>query len=345
MTPASTLSRRQWLSVSLGATLGTAFASSAAGDQGASELAWSERSLLGLGTTLHLRAAHPERTQAEAALDAAVAAIRRVEASMSLFRSDSELVRLNRDGRLDAPSPELLAVLRAARDIAQRTEGRFDPTVQPLWQAWSNARQQGRLPTRKEIDAARALVDWRGVDIGAQRVSLRRPGMALTLNGIAQGYATDRARDALAAHGIAHAWIDAGEISTLGQSPRHQPWTLGIENPRDETAVLAALRSDGRAVATSADQRSSFTADFAHHHILDPRTGDSPPALSSVTVLAPRAMLADALTKPMFLAGPARIPALARQWQVGVLWVDKAGRWQATPDLPLVDLKAGTPAG
>ncbi|MCK6434574.1 MAG: FAD:protein FMN transferase, partial [Aquabacterium sp.] len=70
-------------------------------------------------------------------------------------------------------------------------------------------------------------------------------------------------------------------------------------------------------------------------HILDPATGDSPPALSSVTVLAPSAMQADALTKVMFIAGPARIPALARAWGVGVLWVDKAGRWQATPDLRL----------
>ena len=98
---------------------------------------------------------------------------------------------------------------------------------------------------------------------------------------------------------------------------------------------MTALHCDGRAVATSADHRSTFSPDRRHHHILDPATGDSPPALSSVTVLAPSAMQADALTKVMFIAGPARIPALARAWGVGVLWVDKAGRWQATPDLRL----------
>ena len=90
------------------------------------------------------------------------------------------------------------------------------------------------------------------------------------------------------------------------------------------------------AVATSADRRSAFTPDLRHHHIFDPASGDSPPALSSVTVLAPSAMLADALTKVMFVAGPKEIPALAKAWQVGVLWVDKAGRWQATPDVPVV---------
>ena len=313
----------------IGAALGLA-----AGGVAAASLHWHERSLVALGTTLRLRLAAGSAAQASAALDAAVAAVRRVEAAMSLFRPDSELVRLNREGRLESPSANLRTVLQAALRVAQRSGGAFDPTVQPLWQAYEAAHLRGRLPNAAELRAARQAVGWRGVRLRADAVVLR-PGMALTLNGIAQGHAADAAREALRARGVAHALLDCGETAAWGRSPRGDAWTLAIEDPRDPTRALTALRCDGRAVATSADHRSTFSPDRRHHHILDPATGDSPPALSSVTVLAPSAMQADALTKVMFIAGPARIAVLAHAWGVGVLWVDKAGRWQATPDLRL----------
>ena len=298
-------------------------------------LHWRQRAMLGLGTTLTLRAAHPDPAKAETALSAATAAMREVEASMSLYRPDSELVRLNRQGYLDAPSPALLAVLHAAQHVSRRSAGQFDVTVQPLWALYEQARREHRLPTASEIASAKQRVGWQQVQISGQRVELRQPGMALTLNGIAQGRAADVAREALRDHGVVHALINAGEFASMGHNERGQAWTLGIENPRDEHSLLTALHSDGRAVATSADNRSAFTADHQHHHIFNPATGDSPPALSSVTVLAPSAMLADALTKVMFIAGPEQIPRLARSWEVGVLWVDKAGRWQATPDIAI----------
>ena len=297
---------------------------------------WRERRLIGLGTTLHLRAAHDEAARADAALDAAVRALQEVEASMSLFRTDSEVSRLNREGRLAQPSTHLLRVLQTGQQIAQRSAGAFDVTVQPLWALYDEARRtRAGLPTAQALAQARSLVGWQALDVQAQHIRFTRPGMALTLNGIAQGYAADLARDTLQAHGIRHALIDAGEWSLLGRNERGQAWTLGIEDPHDEARVIAALRTDGRSLATSADNRSAFSDDHRHHHIFDPATGDSPPAISSVTVVAPSAMQADALTKVMFVAGPARIPALARAWGVGVLWVDKAGRWKATPDVQI----------
>lgn len=324
------MQRRQLLFAGLGLA-GAAMAKASP----AEPLHWRQRAMLGLGTTLTLRAAHADVAQADAALDAAVAAIHRVEAAMSLYRPDSELVRLNHQGFLDRPSAELLAVLRKAQRVSRLSQGRFDLSVQPLWSLHAQAQRENRLPTADEIHAAQRCVGWQQVAVSAQRVRLRRPGMALTCNGIAQGYAADLAREALSRHGVAHALINTGEYASLGHSERGDAWTFGIEDPHDEQRILAALRSDGRAVATSADNRSAFTADHRHHHIFDPATGDSPPELSSVTVLAPSAMLADALTKVMFVAGPHQIPRLALAWRVGVLWVDKAGRWQSTPDLRL----------
>jgi len=296
---------------------------------------WQSRSFVALGTTVQLKAAHVDPARLTQALDAAVRAAREVEASMSLFRADSELSQLNQLGRLADPSLHLLTVLRAARQVSQASAGAFDVTVQPLWALHDRARREGRLPTALEIATARAQVGWQKLSIDPHRLRFTQPGMAVTLNGIAQGYAADAARQALMAHGIEHALLDTGEFSALGRNAQSRPWTLGVEDPRDTTRLLAALQLDGRCLATSADNRSAFTPDHRHHHIFDPATGDSPTTLSSVTVAAPTAMLADALTKVMFVGGPGRIPALARQWRVGVLWVDKQGRWAATPDLRL----------
>jgi len=98
---------------------------------------------------------------------------------------------------------------------------------------------------------------------------------------------------------------------------------------------IARLFADGRCVATSGDDQTSFSADHRHHHIFDPHTGYSPPDMSGVTVAAPTGALADALTKVFFVAGPGRARALARRWNVDALWIDKKGRWDATPGLAL----------
>jgi thiamine biosynthesis lipoprotein len=301
----------------------------------AATLQWHSRHLQGLGTHLHLQVAHTDADQAEKALSAAQAVLREVEDAMSLFKADSELQRLNRHGRLSRPSGHLLAVLREAQWVAEQSQGAFDVTVQPLWLLSDAARQAGRLPTEAERAQAVALVGWRDLKVTEQTVELARPGMAVTLNGIAQGYAADAVRATLQSHGVAHALVDTGEFSALGRSPHGRAWTLGVEDPHHTGQLIAALALDGRSLATSADNRSAFTPDHRHHHILDPSTGDSPTILSSVSVAAPSAMRADALTKVMFMSRPALIPQLARRWQVGVLWVDKQGRWGATRDLRL----------
>ncbi len=331
-------------------------------------LIWRERALIGFGTTLSLQAGHADARAADAALDAAVAAIRRVEAPMNLFDPGSALCRLNRDGRLDDPPEELRVVLSRALAIARDSDGAFDPTVQPLWtlfdaarrdagdaqaraadlhtahpgtsaeeppDALTTRRRQAGLPSPAEVEAARRRVGWRDVELAPSRIVLHRPGMALTLNGIAQGHAVDRVRDALRGAGIADALFDAGEWGSLGRRADGGRWTLGIADPRDEAAWIARLALDGRCVATSADNASAFSADRRHHHIVDPHTGWSPPDTASVTVAAASGALADALTKVLFVAGPARALQVARRWGVDALVVDKAGRWQATPGLSI----------
>lgn len=311
--------------------------------QSAGSLVWRQRAMLGFGTTLWLKAAHTNADQLEAALDQAVAAIRKVESQMSLFDPHSALSRLNAQGQLRAPDAELVQVLQLARKAAADSSGAFDASMQPLWRLWSQASEQGALPSQRSIDRTRARVNWRAIDASPAMVRLNQPGMALSLNGIAQGYAADRVKAILQSHGIQHALIDTGETALLGHASDGGAWTFGIEDTASKSVEHAAanveggsttapplLVADGRAIATSSDAHMAFSEDHRHHHIMDPHTGYSPTHWSSVTVLADSCALADALTKVFFMLPPARIHAEARKWSVDVTLQDKAGRWLST---------------
>lgn len=319
--------RRQclrWATGLFGAALGTtAFAQA--------PLAWRQRALVGFGTTLWLKAAHENADLLEAALDAAVGAIRRVERQMSLFDPHSALSRLNARGSLRDPDPELVAVLQAARSLSAESQGAFDASMQPLWKLWSEASEHGALPSARRVARTRALVNWRALEIAPGMLRLNQTGMALSLNGIAQGYASDQVKAILQARGIRHALIDTGETSLIGQAPDGRAWTFGIEDAAGKSQGQPPLLvNDGRAIATSSDAHTAFSADHRHHHIMDPRTGYSPSHWSSVTVLAPSCTLADALTKVFFMQAPEQVRPLARHWDVDVVLQDKRGRWLST---------------
>ena len=329
-----------WSSLGLGALAATAgYGAVAPGAlaQGLKPYALSGRAL---GASVSLLVLHHDSSVAEAALADALAAVQAVDAVMSLYRDDSQLVELNRAGELARPDWRLRDVLLYSQELADRTNGAFDVTVQPLWDVYTKAKQSGGLPEAAALGEARALVDWRGLLVAEDSVRLRRPGMAVTLNGVAQGYAADRALAAVREHGVEHALIDAGEFDTLGrkpkgETPQGQPWVLGVRHPRDHDVLAARLAVDGRALATSGDYETFFTPDFLHHHIFDPATGDSPTELASTSVLAPNALQADGLSTAFMVLGAERALALAAMLPgVDALLIGKNGQIWRTPDLP-----------
>ena len=223
--------------------------------QAASRTSWA------LGSNVSMTAMHSRRDVAETALGAAFDALEQVEALMSIYRPQSQLCRLNRGGVIDDPHPWLVDVLRRAGAMSRRSGGAFDCTVQPLWEVCAQARRDGRRPDQSEIDAAREKIDWRRVEISPRRIQLRGAGTQVTLNGIAQGYATDRAMAALRTHGVSHALVDAGEIGTLGERSPRRPWTVGIQHPRRPEAYVSLAKLAGRCLATSGDYATSFSDD------------------------------------------------------------------------------------
>lgn len=259
-----------------------------------------------LGSDVKITVLAAEAKLAGRAIAAAFDELDVVEQQMSLYRADSQLCRLNRDGFLERPHPYLVEVLQCATEVSERTDGAFDVTVQPLWALFAASKAKGRLPTTAEIDRVRQAVDWRQVEASPTQVRLRGKGTAITLNGIAQGFATDRATAAIRSHGIDHALIQAGEIGALGHKQDGDAWTVGIQHPREPDAYVSLAKLSNRCLATSGDYATRFSDDYLHHHIFDPATGRSPQALASVSIAAASGMQADALSTAAFVLGPQR---------------------------------------
>ncbi len=228
-----------------------------------------------LGAEASLAIRHPDRARARRAIEECVADIAAIERVFSLYRRDSALRALNAAGALDDPPAALVHVLRFAAHISNVSDGAFDVTVQPLWRAFARGHGDPAL-LAPALERARPLIGWRGLHIQDRRLAFARPGMAATLNGIAQGHATDRVADTLRAHGFEHVLVDLGEFSAAGERAPGEPWRIGVGWP-DAEGLATVLALSGRAVATSSPLATTFGPEA--HHLFDPRTGRSGPKL------------------------------------------------------------------
>jgi len=238
------------------------------------------------------------------------AQLNRLENIFSLYREGSALVRLNQTGRLDHPPAELLEVLSLSNAIHAATDGAFDPTVQPLWRLYAKAAVSKTTPTAGMIRAAEQRVGWASVGFDTGFVAFDRPGMALTLNGIAQGYITDRITDLLRAQGLRGVLVDMGEIHALGQRPDGGPWRAGLRNP--DGGVFGGVFArpvplSDRALATSAPMATVLDPAGRIGHIFNPLTGRPGGLWRQVSVSAGSAALADGLATAFCLLERAKI--------------------------------------
>lgn len=234
--------------------------------------------------------------QARRAFHAVEQELARLERIFSLYVTDSQLLQLNTTGILKAPAPELLEVLSLSDALNVVTGGAFDPSLQPLWLLRARVAAQGRTATRAELAAARALVGWGRVRFDTDAIQLE-PGMGLTLNGIAQGYVTDRIAALLRGRGLHDVLVDMGEIAALGRRADGADWTAGIARPDGQVVNRVALRD--RALATSAPEGTLLRA--GQGHIFDPRAPSGAPKHGLVAVSADRAAVADGLSTALCL--------------------------------------------
>jgi len=312
--PAASPTRRRFLAIAAAAA-GLPFAALRAGAESVHLHRWSG---IALGAAAEILLHDPDAARARRLIERCVAEIDRLENVFSLYRPESAISRLNRDGRLTAPLLELVDLLAAARSFSERTEGAFDVTVQPLWRLYAAHFAQPSTDPRGPSEAAharaRALVDWRAVDIEPAEVRFARPGMAITLNGIAQGYITDRVATLLQDAGMGDVLLDIGEVRALGRHPEGRPWHVGLRHAAAPDAVARTVTLADRAVATSAGIASPFDGSGRHHHLFDPATGRPAPGAGQVSVIAPRATLADAVSTALAVSPPERATAYAARF-------------------------------
>lgn len=270
---------------------------------------------IAMGADATITLAHPDPAPI---IEAARAEISRLEAIFSLYRNDSALSRLNAEGRLDNPPFELLDCLSWCSTIHTATRGLFDATIQPLWATYAEHHSRGRAPNAAAIAQALTRTGWRNVRYDPTAVTFTEPGMALTLNGIAQGYVADRVASLLQARGLTDILVATGEHRALGGHPAGGDWQVGLAQGDRLLDVTAPLRD--AALATSSPLGTTFDAAGRAGHILDPRTGQpAPPTWQLVSITAPAATLADALSTAICLMTRPEIDTTLHQFPQAAL--------------------------
>jgi thiamine biosynthesis lipoprotein len=251
-----------------------------------------------LGADASLTLYAPDKASGRRLLAQSLAELERLEGIFSLYRDDTALVRLNRQGYLDEAPAELVELLSVSRHFSQLSDGAFDVTVQPLWELYAehfshpNAALSG--PPEAALANVRPLLDWRAIAVDSQTIAFSRPHMSVTLNGIAQGYVTDKVAELLRRQGMQHVLVDMGEIQAIGPHPDGMPWRVGLEGA-GEIALI------DRAVSTSSPDGTRFSP--ACNHLFDPKTGHCSQMQGTISVVAPSATVADALSTAIAVGG------------------------------------------
>jgi thiamine biosynthesis lipoprotein len=285
-----------------------------------------------MGTLVSVTIFGADEEPARGAIEAAFEEIGRIEALATTYSPASAVSVLNEASRSGGPSrdggttllsePEeapsiadadLAAIVRCALEVSEASDGAFDVTVAPLVGLWRLGEGDFKPPCAETIARALSRVDYRLVSVDGDRVELTG-GAEINLDGVAKGYAVDRAVAVIAEAAVDAAIVDAGgDIGLLGASPHPEGWRVGIRHPRGD-GLLGVLRLDGGGVATSGDyQRFEISDGVRQHHILDPSNGYPARGVVSVTIVAETSAVADALATAVFVMGAERGMALVER--------------------------------
>ena len=294
-----------------------------------------------MGTVVDVTFWGDDQQAAAAAAQAAFAEVHRIDALMTTWSDASDIARVNR-GAGGAPvrvDPEVFRMIRRALRASIETRGAFDITVGAFRGLWKfDQDRDGSIPDDEAIRARLASVGHRRVLLDHRRrsVSLREPGMFITLGGIAKGYAIDRATAILHERGFVDFILQAGGDLYVSGRRGDRKWRVGIRDPRGRRdAVFAVAGVENRTFSTSGDYERYVVVDgVRYHHILDPSTGRPAPLTRSVTVMAKDALTADIWSTALFVLGPERGMALVeRRRDLEAVFVDASNELHVSSGL------------
>ncbi len=242
-------------------------------------------------------------------IDIAVNEIRRIETLISSWDSLSETSQIIKNAGIKPVKvdKELFDLIARSVKISELTDGAFDISYASMDRIWKFDGSMKRLPTNKEVAASVAKVGYKNIvlDPQAQTVFLKFKGMRIGFGALGKGYAADKAKDLLISLGVKGGIMNAsGDLSTWGTQPDGKPWMVGITNPMNKEKVFSWFPINGNAVVTSGSYEKFVEFNGKKYtHIIDPRTGWPASGLTSVSIFAPKAELADALATGVFVMG------------------------------------------
>lgn len=291
-----------------------------------------------MGTIIEITLIGDDEEAANKAVLQAFQEIKRIETLMSPWLDSSDVTRINRSAGKAwlKVSPETMEVIKKAQEISELSEGGFDITIGPLTELWREARKKKIPPSIEEVKEKLGLVNFKNIETDQKgKVFLKKKGMAIDLGGIAKGYAVDRAFELLKSLEYRNLIINAGGDLRVGGLKNNQPWSIGIQNPRESQKLLARISVSDMAVVTSGDYERFFNYEGKrYHHIFNPKDGFPTDDCQSVTVLCKEGMIADALATAVFVLGPEKGYSLCRKLDgVECLIVDKEGKTIISPGL------------
>lgn len=270
---------------------------------------WFARDEAIMGTAIHVELWSEDERDAQCAITAVMDEMHRIDHTMSPHKPESELSRINRDAAREAVplSAEMYRLIERALEFSRFSDGAFDISFASVGNLYDY--RAGTAPSAEALARGLAAIGWQHLILDAKTRSLRfgREGMRIDLGGFAKGHAVDNAVAILAELGVRHAIVSAGGDSRVLGDRRGRPWSVAIRDPRREGGVVAVLPLEDTAISTSGDYERYFERDGVRcHHLIDPRSGRSPDALRSVTILAPDGLTAEGLSKTVFVLGAQR---------------------------------------
>jgi thiamine biosynthesis lipoprotein len=254
--------------------------------------------------------------------------MRRIEALMSTYLDASEISFINNNAAISAIdiSAEMHHILEKSLYFSRVSDGAFDISYASVGYAYDYRERQ--QPDQASVAAKLPAIDYRHIELAENRVRFLHSGVRIDLGGIAKGYAVDRAVEIVSQCGISQAMISAGGDSRIIGDRGGRPWMIGIQHPRDPSAIALRVPLSETAVSTSGDYERFFIEDGERiHHIIDPATGRSAKKSWSATVTGPDAMTTDALSTTIFILGAAKGLALIESLDgIDAIIIDSAGK-------------------
>ena len=290
-----------------GSAAAGAGSSASSGTAGSVEASEARRDFFAMDTFMTLTVFGPD---AEAACDAAVAEIDRLDRLFSTGNPESEVSKLNAAGSLVLSEDGQILVKRSL-ETWKDTEGAFDIAIYPVMDAWGFTGEDRHVPSPETLSELLPLCDAGKLDFNESSGELKLPeeGMMIDLGGVVKGYASADVIRILKDRGIGSACLNlGGNVQVLGNKQNGKPWRIAIRDPEKEDQYLGVLHLTDTAAITSGGYERFFEEDGkTYHHIIDPATGyPAENGLTSVTIVTPDGTLADMLSTSLFILGTDR---------------------------------------